>query len=70
MLYVYGLSAKSEGNGTRGLKYHLAVEDADYASEDFYKIHPETDKWLKYSKRLRQIVKAYNSEKAPFIRKP
>lgn len=69
MLYVYGLSAKSENSGTRGLKYHLIVEEGDYASEDLYKLHPETDKWQQYSQRLKQIVKKYNSEKVDILRK-
>ena len=70
MLYVYGLSAKSENNGTRGLKYHLVVKNGDYSSEEIYKIHPETDKWERYSERLQMIVSRYNSTKANFIRKP
>ncbi len=69
MLYVYGLSEKSENAGTRGLKYHLVVEEDDYASEDIYKLHPETDKWKRYSQRLRQIVNNYNSKKANILRK-
>lgn len=69
MLYVYGLSEKSEKNGTRGLKYHLVIGNGDYASEDIYKIHPETSKWKKYSQRLRQIVSDYNSRKANILRK-
>ena len=60
MLYVYGLSDKSENAGIRGLKFHLAVEQDGY-SMDAYKIHPETPKWIDYSTRLRQIVKDYNN---------
>lgn len=68
MLYVYGLSDKSENAGIRGLKFHLAVEQDGY-SMDAYKIHPETPKWIDYSTRLRQIVKDYNSKKESFVRK-
>lgn len=68
MLYVYGLSKKSEDGGTRGLKYHLAVE-APIDSDQTYKIHPEYPKWKKYSKRLREIVEEYNLEKANILRK-
>lgn len=69
MLYVYGLSEKSENNGTRGLKYHLVVENGDYASEDIYKLHPETDKWKRYSEKLRWVVKKYNSQEVPLLKK-
>ena len=69
MLYVYGLSEKSENAGIRGLKYFLAVESEGYTM-DAYKIHPETPKWIYYSVRLRQIVKDYNSQKANILRKP
>ena len=67
MLYVYGLSEKSENGGTRGLKYHLVVE-GDIDSAEVYKLHPETKKWKKYSKRLREIVAKYNSKEVEFIR--
>ncbi len=68
MLYVYGLSKSSEDKGTKGLKYHLAVE-ADELSEEFYKIHPEYPKWKAYSKRLREIVKEYNTQKTDILKK-
>ena len=62
MLYVYGLSKESEDKGTKGLQHFFVVE-ADYASDEEYVIHPETPKWKKYSQRLREIVREYNSNK-------
>lgn len=63
MLYVYGTSKESEAKGTKGLQHFLAVE-ADYSSDEMYKLYIETPKWRRYSERLREIVKKYNSEKA------
>ncbi len=62
MLYVYSLSKESEEEGTKGVQHFFVVE-TDYDTEETYKIHPETPKWRKYSERLRQIVKEYNSNK-------
>ena len=62
MLYVYSLSDESENKGTKGLQHFFVVE-TDYDSDGTYKIHPETPKWKKYSQRLREIVKEYNSTK-------
>ncbi len=67
MMYVYGLSKESEDAGRKGLKYHLVVE-ADDTSEELYKIHPEYPKWKSYSKRLREIVKEYNTTKVNLVK--
>lgn len=58
MLYVYGLTRKSEAAGTKGLQHFFVVEDEESGE---LAIHPETPKWRRYSKRLLEIVEKYNS---------
>ncbi|MEE1279712.1 MAG: hypothetical protein UHH95_02635 [Oscillospiraceae bacterium] len=62
MLYTYALFSSKENAGTRGLKYYLAIE-----GDEGYKIHPETEKWERYSKRLKEIVNNYNSQEASIV---
>ncbi len=68
MIYSYDLSSRDESKGLRGLKYRLVVEN-DEEGEEQYKIHPEAEKWIKYSERLKEIVYKFNTKKASIVTK-
>ncbi len=68
MLYTYGMSSSNEKKGLKGLKYYLAVENDEEGGEK-YKIRPESEKWEKYSQRLKEIVNSFNTQKADIVRR-